>query len=809
MEARRDAKELVAQMTLEEKASLCSGLNFWQLKGIKRLHLQPIMVTDGPHGLRKQAGAADHLGISQSVPATCFPTACATACSFDRELLAEIGGAMAEECLQEDVAVILGPGVNIKRSPLCGRNFEYFSEDPLLAGELAAALIAGVQEKGIGTSLKHYAANNQESRRMVIDVIADDRALREIYLRAFEIAVRKAQPWTVMCSYNRINGTYASDNRWLLTQVLREDWGFEGLVVTDWGAMNDRVEAVKAGLDLEMPGGGGGNDAKIVAAVQSGALKEEAVDGLAIRVADLILKAQAARQPGYRYDAEGHHALARKAAAQSCVLLKNEGGVLPLKPGAKAAIIGGFAKAPRYQGTGSSKIRPSRLDSPYEELAKLGFEVAYAEGYRGFEPDDALVAQAVEVAKSADVAIVYAGLPDAYESEGFDRTAMDIPASHAQLIRAVARANPNTVVVLLLGSPVVTDWAKDVQGLLVAYLGGQAAGGGVADVLSGAVCPGGKLAESWPLALADNPSYHHFPGGSKTVEYRESLFVGYRYYDAAAKAVAWPFGYGLSYTSFAYSDMAAEGYEVSFAVENTGPVEGAETAQVYVGLPGSTIIRPKKWLAGFEKVRLAPGERKTVRIGLTGEAFRYFNAAAGGWRVEGGTYTVFAGSSANDLPLTATVEVSGDGDEALLSAQSGLGYMNVTGNRFGEADFAALYGRPLPPSEPLPGEPRTVNTALGDVKDTVIGGLILAGARKQAEKALGGSAERDGAAAAMMEAALLEMPLRGLAIWGGGSLPPDFPELMVDALNGNPLSRAFATAKLMYRLARFRGKKKA
>ncbi|MCL2812765.1 MAG: glycoside hydrolase family 3 C-terminal domain-containing protein, partial [Clostridia bacterium] len=712
---------------------------------------------------------------------------------------------MAEECLQEDVAVILGPGVNIKRSPLCGRNFEYFSEDPLLAGELAAALINGIQERGVGTSLKHYALNNQESRRMVIDVIADDRTMREIYLKAFEIAVRKSQPWTVMCSYNRINGTYASDNPWLLTEVLRDGWGFEGLVVTDWGAMNDRVEAVKAGLDLEMPGNRG-NDKKIVAAVQSGALTEEAVDKLAIRVVDLILKAQAARQPGYRYDAEQHHALARKAAAESCVLLQNKNDVLPLKPGTKAAVIGEFAKTPRYQGTGSSKINPSKLDSAYDELAKLGVEVTYAQGYNGVEPNDALIAQAVELAKGTDVAILFVGLPDAYESEGFDRTTMDIPASHTQLICAVAQANPNTIVVLHLGSPVVTDWAENVKGLLVAYLGGQAVGGGVADVLCGKVCPSGKLPESWPLALVDNPSYYHFPGGSKTVEYRESLFVGYRYYDAAQKAVAWPFGYGLSYTSFAYSDIVVDERKISFVIENTGPVEGAEIAQVYMGLSGSSIIRPKKWLVGFEKVRLAPGERKTVHIDLSDEAFQYFNAATGGWCVEGGGYTVFVGSSAKDMLLSATIQASGDGKEPQLSTQSRLGYINVTGNQFSQADFAALYGKPLPPTDHLPGDLYTVNTTLGEIKGTLIGGLILSGARRQAEKALGGSGEGDDTTAAMMEASLLEMPLRGVEMWSGGALPPDFAKSMAATLNGNFFARAFKTVKLMYRLARFRGK---
>lgn len=777
------AKELVSQMTLEEKASLCSGLNFWQTKGVERLGLKPVMVTDGPHGLRKQEGSSDHLGIARSIPTTCFPAACATASSFDAELLADIGRALAEECLQEDVAVILGPGVNIKRSPLCGRNFEYFSEDPLVAGELGSALINGIQEKGVGTSLKHYAANNQESKRMTINSVVDDRALREIYLKAFEIPVKKSQPWTIMCSYNKINGTYASDHKLLMTDILRDDWGFEGLVVTDWGAMNDRVAAVLAGLDLEMPASGGVNDAKIVDAVKDGRLKEEDVDKLALRVTEMILKSHAAQKPGYRYDMEKHHQLARKAAAESCVLLKNDDKILPLNASAKLAVIGAFAKTPRYQGAGSSKINPTKLDNAYDELTKLGLSATYAEGYKGLEPDAELIADAVKAAKEADVALVFAGLPDEYESEGFDRSSLDMPKSHTELIRAVAQANRNTVVVLQLGSPVVTDWAADVKGLLVSYLGGQAGGGGVADILTGKVCPGGRLAESWPLALSDNPSYNYFPGGGKTVEYRESIFVGYRYYDTVEKPLAWNFGYGLSYTSFEYGNIAVNGDEISFTVTNTGDRPGAETAQVYAGLSASKIFRPKKWLVAFEKVRLAPGESKTVNIKLSKDAFQYYNTAANGWRVEGGAYTISVGASVADILLTAKMDVAGDGDEALLSSQNGLGYFKLTGNSFSDADFTALYGKPLPPSERNPGDPYTINDTLADIKDTAIGAKMLEMVKKQTAQMIEGVGDdMSGMINAMME----EMPLRGFGMLSGGQLPPNFAELLVDALNGNP-----------------------
>jgi beta-glucosidase len=714
-----------------------------------------------------------------------------------------MGRALGEECLQEDVAVILGPGVNIKRSPLCGRNFEYFSEDPLLGGELAAALIEGIQEMGVGTSIKHYAANNQESKRMTIDAVADQRALREIYLKSFEIPIKKAKPWTVMCSYNRIGGVYSSDNPWLLTEVLRDTWGYEGLVMTDWGAMNDRVQAVLAGLDLEMPASNGVNDAKIVAAVQNGKLKESDVDKLAARVTEMILKAQAGRRTGYTYDASAHHKLARKAAAESCVLLKNEEQILPLKAGAKIAVIGGFAKAPRYQGAGSSKINPSQMDNALDELAKLGYEAAYAEGYTGTEADDGLIAEAVKTAAEADTAIVFAGLPDEYESEGFDRKSLAMPSGHTKLIREVAKANPNTVVVLQLGAPVLTDWAADVKALLVSYLGGQAGGGGAADVLAGIVCPGGKLAESWPLALEDNPSFHYFPGGKKTVEYRESIFVGYRYYETAKKPVAWPFGYGLSYTSFEYGNFTVSGNEVSLSVTNTGGVAGSEAVQIYAGIPGSKIFRPVKWLAAFEKVRLAPGETKNVSFKLEKEHFEYYNTAANGWRVEGGAYTIEAGASVCDIRFTGTMDVIGDGDESLLAAQKSLGYFNITDNIFNEKDFTVLYGKPLPPNGRLPGEPYTVNNTLDDISHTPIGKRIIEGATKQAADALGLVGDD---IARMVSAMLLDMPLRAMGMMAGRGLPPNFPEMVVNTLNGSWFSRTAATIRFGMTMARMKKK---
>jgi beta-glucosidase len=821
---------IVGQLTLEEKASLCSGKDFWTLKAVERLSLESIMVTDGPHGLRKQEGSSDHLGINRSVPATCFPAACASSCSFDRELLREIGAAMGEECLQEQVAVILGPGVNIKRSPLCGRNFEYFSEDPYVAGELAAALIAGVQSRGVGTSLKHYAANNQETRRMTSNSVVDERALREIYLAAFEGAVKKSRPWTIMCSYNLINGIHAADNTWLLSGLLRNEWGFRGLVMTDWGAVSDRLQGIRAGLDLEMPGSGGVNDAKILEAVRSGTLAEADLDKVVTRIVDLILRAQENARPGYVYDAEAHHGLARRAAAESAVLLKNDGNLLPLggkgaPAGKSLAVIGAFAEKPRYQGAGSSKINPSRLESPLEELRGLGFSAEYAPGYtlgaEGGTPDAALIAEAAALAGKKDAAVVFAGLPDEYESEGFDRDSLDMPSSHNELIRAVARANPNTVVVLFLGAPVTLPWASGVKSILLLYLGGQGAGGAAADLLAGLRNPGGRLAETWPLALEDNPSYRYFPGASKTVEYRESVFVGYRYYNSADTEVAYPFGYGLSYTSFEYSDLrlgagqfkAGDSLELSFTVTNTGSRPGAETAQVYVSPESPTVFRPRMELRGFEKLRLESGERKTVTVRLDTRSFAYYHVPDGVWALEGGSYSILVGAHSRDIRLRQSVTVAGDGREVRLAALkekapeyfalgSPVPRSSVPGtpqdavprgsgtDRGGltvsDASFTALYGRPLPAPERLPGEPFSANSTLRDIKDTPPGQALLRQIAAELEKSFG---EGNNDIRPMIDRMLMDMPLRSLSMFNPEGMPPGTVERIVKALNGESVSK--------------------
>ncbi len=802
MDNKTRARELVLQMTLEEKASLCSGLDTWHLKGISRLGLPSIMVTDGPHGLRKQDDKADHLGLNKSVPAVCFPTASATACSFDRDLLYKIGAAMGEECLQENVAVLLGPGVNIKRSPLCGRNFEYFSEDPYLAGELAASLINRVQSKGVGTSLKHYAANNQESRRMTIDSVVDERALREIYLSAFETAVKKAQPWTVMCSYNRLGGEYLADSKRFLSDILRDEWGFDGLVVTDWGACNDRVQGVRAGCDLEMPSSNGINDKAIVEAVKGGTLDMTALDTVAERVVRLILDAQEHKKEGYCYDESAHHALARKAAAQSAVLLKNEGGILPLKEGLSLAVIGQFAKSPRYQGEGSSHINPTRLDSAFDAFNEAGIAFDYADGYDLKRPDavdDKLIEAACAAARGKDAAIVFAGLPPAYESEGFDRTKLDMPLSHNRLIEAVCAANPNTVVVLQLGAPVTMPWAGLSKGILLAYLGGQAGGSGVMDVLFGSVNPSGKLAETFPLALEDTPSFLNFPGGQKTVEYRESIYVGYRYYDAAGKQVLYPFGHGLSYTTFYYSDLRlsaqrlrkGETLEATFTITNTGTVRGAEIAQLYVGpKAGTRLFRATRELKGFEKVMLEPGESKTITLLLNDRSFSYYNTEENCFALEGGTYAIEVGASSRDLYLGARVDVEGDlKEESLLPLYETLrsyAQPTITPFRVPNAEFSALLGRPIPPANRQKGELYTVNSTLSELSRTLIGKVMFVLVKKMAAGMMGENI--DEGTRAMFDAMLSEMPLRSLAAMSDGAFTPEQAQGVIDMANGKLVS---------------------
>ncbi|MHC0432970.1 beta-glucosidase family protein [Streptomyces sp. O3] len=684
-----DIPALLTALTLEEKAALLDGADFWHTQSNERLGIPSVSVSDGPHGLRKQPETGDHLGLFDSVPATCFPPAAGLASSWDIELLGRVGAALGRECRSEHVSVLLGPGINMKRTPLCGRNFEYFSEDPHLAGELGAAWINGLQSQGVGASLKHFAANNQETERMTVSAEVGERTLREIYLAAFETAVAKSQPWTVMSSYNKLNGTYTSEHRELLTDILRGEWAFEGLVVSDWGGVNHRPASVAAGNDLEMPSSSGAGARLITDAVHAGELDEADVDLAVTRLLTLVgraLPALAADDAGRPFDAAAHHALAREAATASAVLLKNEGELLPLDPaaGGTVAVIGEFARSPRYQGTGSSQVNPTRLDNALDALhtALHGRrEVSFAPGYvvESEEADPELVDEAVRTAAEADVAVVFLGLPTSYESEGFDRAHMDLPAQQIALLHAVADANPRVAVVLSNGSAVtLTPWQDRAQAVLETWLLGQAGGSAVADLLTGAATPSGKLAETLPVRLADTPALTSFPGDGGKVRYAEGLFIGYRWYDARRLEVSYPFGHGLSYTAFAYSglevtvrqDGADPQVDVTFMVTNTGERTGTETVQLYVTDHEASVQRPEQELRAFTRVTLAPGRSAPVTLTLGPRAFAFWHESAYRWVVEGGAFGLRVGASSRDIRLKATVELSGDGFTVPLTADA-------------------------------------------------------------------------------------------------------------------------------------------
>lgn len=666
----QDIKKLVSQMTLEEKAGLCSGADFWRTKAVERLGIPSIMMTDGPHGLRKQDGESDHLGINKSVQATCFPSAAGLACSWDKEIVGKVGVALGEECQAEDVSIILGPGANIKRSPLCGRNFEYFSEDPFLSSNMAASFIKAVQSQGIGTSLKHFAVNNQEQRRMSISAELDERTLRELYLASFEEAVKEAEPWTVMCSYNKVNGEFCSENKKLLTDILKEEWGYKGFVVSDWGAVNERDSGFNAGLELEMPTSNGIGDNKIIEAVKSGKIDEATLDKAVENILNIVFKAMDNKKENVSYSKEEHHKVAREVARECMVLLKNEDNILPLKDVESVAVIGALAKNPRYQGGGSSHINPTKVDDIYEEFKNLAgnAKLTYSKGYNLDDDaiDETLISEAKESAKNSKATVIFAGLPDRYESEGFDRKHLRIPENQIRLIEAVAEVQSNVIVVLSNGAPIEMPWLGKVKGLLEGYLGGQALGGAIADLVFGKANPCGKLAETFPKKLSHNPSYLNFPGDHETVEYREGIFVGYRHYDTRDVEPLFPFGHGLSYTDFEYSDLKVdkktitdkETLSVSVKVKNVGDMAGKEILQLYVKDVESTIPRPEKELKGFEKVSLKPGEEKIVKFTLDKRAFAYYNVQLKDWHVETGDFEIMVGKSSREIILreTATVE---------------------------------------------------------------------------------------------------------------------------------------------------------
>ena len=690
---------LLKKLTLEEKCALLSGAETFKTRGMPEHGIPQIWLSDGPHGLRKQAGESDHLGLNPSVPATCFPTASAVANSWDAALGEEIGAALGEEAAAQEVSVVLGPGLNMKRNSLCGRSFEYFSEDPYLAGKLAAGYIRGIQSKGVAACPKHFAVNSQETRRMASDSIVDERTLREIYLTGFEIAVKEGHPRSIMSSYNLVNGTYANENKHLLMEILRGEWGFDGAVITDWGGSNDHALGVKNGSTLEMPAPGGDSVRELLAAVESGKISESDIDARLSELLPLVFDTKAALDAAPReFDAAAHHALARRAAEESLVLLKNEGSLLPLAAGAKVAVIGDFAKNPRYQGAGSSMVNSTQVDVLLDKLINSELNViGYQQGFdRHGKPDAALQKSACELATQADTVVLCMGLDEIAESEGLDRSNLRLAQNQVELLQAVAAVNPKIVVVLYSGSVVETPWLDNCQALLYAALGGQAGAGAVADALTGKVNPCGKLAETWPLAYADVPSAADFATRRKTVEYREGLYIGYRYFTTAEKAVRFPFGYGMSYTTFAYSDMAADEQGVSLTVTNTGSVAGTEIVQLYVAKKNSELFRPARELKGFARVTLAPGEKQRITIALDDKAFRFRNVKANRWEIEGGEYELLVGASVEDIRLCEKITVHGTATVHPYEDKGLDCYYKGDVLHVSDADFEKLLGHPIP-----------------------------------------------------------------------------------------------------------------
>lgn len=737
--------DLISKMTLEEKAGLCSGLDYWHTKPISRLGVPSIMVSDGPHGLRRHPGEVKGKRSPMPLPAVCFPLACLSACSWDRKLIREMGKAIGEEALEQQVSVVLGPGVNIKRSPLCGRNFEYFSEDPYLAGEIGSAWIDGVQSNGVGACVKHFAANSQEAYRMTSDSTIDERALREIYLTAFEKTIKQTRPWTIMSAYNKLNGTYCTENEWLLNKVLRDEWGFNGIVMCDWGAENDRVEGLKAGNDLEMPTSNGIGDAAIVKAVRNGTLDESILDKRVDKMLDLIFRSQEALKKEYTYDRDAHLSLARKIAGESMVLLKNEDNILPIDKNARIAVIGEMAKNPRYQGAGSSQVNPTRIDNFFDEAKKENLKITYAQGYDKAKDtvDNELIEQAKETAKNADIVLLFIGLPERYEAEAIDREHMKLPPCHEELLNAVCEVNSNVAVVLSGGAPVEMPWLNKVKGLLNASLSGQAGAGAVVDIVTGKVNPSGKLSETYPISADDVPCADIY-GARYAPLYKESVYVGYRYYDTAEKDVIFPFGFGLSYTTFEYSnvqtvfDAEKETVSVSFNVKNVGEKDGAEVAQIYIHALNSAVFRPDKELKGFEKVFLKSGEERKVTIELDKRAFAYYNVNISDWHAENGEYEILVGSSSRDICLSS--KITADFAQSAVDIpdyhETAPLYYSGDVRNVPDEQFEVIYGKPLPPQTRDKNAPLNLNSTFLDAKDvpaaralkTIIRKVVLASA---------------------------------------------------------------------------------
>ena len=705
-------QDIIKKMTLAEKCSLLSGRDVWHTRAIERVGVPSIALSDGPSGLRKQEGEGDQLGLNASVKATCFPSAAAIANSWNPALAERVGAAIGEEARAQNVQVLLGPGLNTKRSPLCGRNFEYFSEDPYLSGKLAAGFIRGVQSQGVSACPKHFAANSQEGHRMASDSVVDERTLRELYLTNFEIAVKEGQPQTLMTSYNLVNGAYANENRHLLADILRGEWGYTGAVVTDWGGSNDFVEGTRAGSNLEMPGCGDDSPIQLIQAVTEGRIDEATVNQRVDELLELILTTDAARKPG-TFDIDAHHKIAHEAAAEAIVLLKNEGNILPLSQSSKVAVIGDFARTPRYQGAGSSMVNPTRVDAPLDLLdCYFPNSVGFAAGFlREDKPDAALLEAAVKLARNADCVLLYLGLTEVFETEGLDRTHMRIPQNQIDLLERLAVVNNHIVVVLSAGSAVEMPWLDKCQALIYASLGGQAGAEAMLQTLCGERCPSGKLAETFPVSLGDLPVSHYYPGAQRTSEYREGLFVGYRYCVTADEPPLFPFGFGLSYSSFAYANMEANAEQVSFDLTNTGSCEADEIAQLYVALPGAKVFRSARELKGFAKVHLKPGETHRVTIPLDDKAFRYFNVQTNRWEVEGGEYQLMIGASSEDIRLTASLSVEGTDAPNPYGAETAC-YASATVHAVPDSAFRALLGRDIPPHKWDERAPLGMNDAI-------------------------------------------------------------------------------------------------
>lgn len=787
--------DILASLSLEEKASLCSGMTNWLTQEIKRADIPAVWVSDGPSGLRKELvreNGTNVMGVSE--PSVCFPGAATLACSWDPKLAEEVGRAIGREAKALKVCTVLGPGVNIKRSPLCGRNFEYYSEDPYLSGRMGAGWVHGVQEENVGTSLKHFLANNEEHIRMTISSVVDERALREIYMPAFEYIVKKEQPTTVMCSYNRLNGTYLSENKRMLTDVLRGEWGFRGIVMSDWGAVNKRVDGVKAGLDLEMPGNKGINDRHIAEAVKSGKLSEEDLDKVALRMIKFAFENAEKVQDGYKADLEENHKVARKAAANSAVLLKNEGGALPLKRNQKIAVIGQLAKKARYQGAGSSHINATKIVSFLDALDGANQPYEYADGYtlKGDGYKSSLIKKAVKAAQGKDAVAVFVGLTDAFESEGYDRSHLEMPKSHNILLTELCKVNKNVIAVLSAGAPIVLgDWEKNVNAILNLYIGGQATGEAAYDVLYGAVNPSGKLAETFPLKNEDNIVSKYFPMGPRACEYRESVYVGYRYFDKVNKAVRYPFGYGLSYTQFEYSNLRLsatdiredEDLHVTLTVKNVGDTAGADVVQLYVRDVDSTVFRPQKELKGFKKVFLQPDEERNVTITLGSRAYAYYNVLIKDWHVESGEFEILVGASSRDIRLKASVNVvSANPDAPIPDYRNTAPYyysLNGSEKEIPAADFEALLGEKLPDNSEYKKGELTECNSVSQCAVSPCGRFIYRIAMLGA-KIISKSAENP----EMITESVRDIPLRAATAMTGGLVPEMSLRGLVDMVNG-------------------------